>query len=321
MRTSRPGAHRAFRPRPGRGRRHATGPRGAQGEHPSAVARRGPCRHRRGRMGPRGAERRRLRRRLRRAARDDRAGHRRGGLRRFAMLRRAAAAGFDLVEIHAAHGYLLHEFLSPLTNRRGDGYGGAFANRVRLTLEVLDAVRSVWPERLPVWVRLSCTDWAEGGWDLEQSIALARLAGARGADLIDCSSGGNLAGARPAGARLPGGAGGAGPPRGGPAHRGRWHDHRRRRRPTQSCAAGRPTACCSPASCCAIPIGPCGRPANWGSPSRGRRSTSGPARSGRRHGVGSSGRGRGRPVAQVAAGQRLAAAPGRLFPPGFGLRS
>jgi 2,4-dienoyl-CoA reductase-like NADH-dependent reductase (Old Yellow Enzyme family) len=103
---------------------------------------------------------------------------------------RARAAGFDVVEIHAAHGYLLHEFLSPLVNARADAYGGSYDHRVRLCLEVADAVRSVWPERLPVLVRLSATDWKEGGWEIEQSVELARRLGARGVDLIDCSSGG-----------------------------------------------------------------------------------------------------------------------------------
>lgn len=105
---------------------------------------------------------------------------------------RARAAGFDVVEVHAAHGYLLHEFLSPLSNTRDDRYGGSFDNRVRLCLEVVDAVRAVWPERLPVWVRISASDWVEGGWDIEQSVALARLLAARGVNLIDCSSGGNV---------------------------------------------------------------------------------------------------------------------------------
>ena len=106
---------------------------------------------------------------------------------------RSLEAGCDVVEIHAAHGYLLHQFLSPLINTRTDQYGGSFDNRVRLALEVVDAVRRVWPERLPVFVRISCTDWADGGWDLEQSIELARRLKARGVDLIDCSSGGGVA--------------------------------------------------------------------------------------------------------------------------------
>lgn len=110
--------------------------------------------------------------------------------------RRALDAGFDFVEIHAAHGYLLHEFLSPLSNRRTDNYGGSFENRTRLLLEVVDAVRSVWPERLPLFVRISATDWAEGGWNPDESVALARLLRERGVDLVDCSSGGNVADAK-----------------------------------------------------------------------------------------------------------------------------
>ena len=106
---------------------------------------------------------------------------------------RALTAGFDVVEVHAAHGYLLHEFMSPLSNTRTDAYGGSFDNRIRFCLEVVDAVRAVWPERLPVFVRISATDWVDGGWDIEQSIALARRLKARGVDLIDCSSGGNIA--------------------------------------------------------------------------------------------------------------------------------
>jgi 2,4-dienoyl-CoA reductase-like NADH-dependent reductase (Old Yellow Enzyme family) len=109
-----------------------------------------------------------------------------------AAARRALAAGFRIVEIHAAHGYLLHEFLSPLTNRRRDGYGGTLENRARLLLDVVRAVREVWPDDLPLLVRISATDWVPGGWDLEQSIQLARLLKAEGGvDLIDCSSGGN----------------------------------------------------------------------------------------------------------------------------------
>ncbi len=110
--------------------------------------------------------------------------------------RRALAAGFRVIELHGAHGYLLHEFLSPLSNTRSDEYGGAFENRVRFTLETVDAVRSVWPERLPLLVRLSATDWVDGGWDIEQSVDLSRRLKQRGVDLIDCSSGGNVSGAR-----------------------------------------------------------------------------------------------------------------------------
>jgi 2,4-dienoyl-CoA reductase-like NADH-dependent reductase (Old Yellow Enzyme family) len=103
---------------------------------------------------------------------------------------RALAAGFQGVEIHSAHGYLLHEFLSPLSNRRTDQYGGSFENRIRLLGEVVDAVRAVWPADLPLFVRISATDWTDGGWDVEQSVALARVLATRGVDLIDVSSGG-----------------------------------------------------------------------------------------------------------------------------------
>jgi len=109
---------------------------------------------------------------------------------------RALAAGFDVIEVHAAHGYLIHEFLSPLSNARADGYGGTFENRARVCLEIVEAVRDVWPEQRPLFVRISATDWTDGGWDIDQSIALARLLRDRGVDLIDCSSGGNVAGAR-----------------------------------------------------------------------------------------------------------------------------
>jgi|SRR5579871_148110 len=107
-----------------------------------------------------------------------------------AAAQRAVRAGFDVVEIHAAHGYLIHEFLSPLVNTRSDAYGGSFDNRVRLCLEVVDAVRGVWPERLPLFVRVSATDWTAGGWDIEQTVELARRLKTRGVDLVDCSSGG-----------------------------------------------------------------------------------------------------------------------------------
>lgn len=107
--------------------------------------------------------------------------------------RRAHQAGFRVIEIHAAHGYLLHEFLSPLSNQRADAYGGSFENRTRLVREVVTAVRGAWPEQLPLLVRISATDWIEGGWDIEQSIALARQLKPLGVDFIDCSSGGNAA--------------------------------------------------------------------------------------------------------------------------------
>jgi 2,4-dienoyl-CoA reductase-like NADH-dependent reductase (Old Yellow Enzyme family) len=116
-------------------------------------------------------------------------------IRRFGeAARRADLAGFDVVEIHMAHGYLLHEFLSPLSNKRNDRYGGDLAGRIRLPLMVAVAVRETFPAHLPVFVRISATDWTEGGWDLEQSIAFARELQRAGLDLIDCSSGGNVAG-------------------------------------------------------------------------------------------------------------------------------
>ena len=108
-----------------------------------------------------------------------------------AATRRALTAGFDLVEVHAAHGYLLHEFLSPLSNARTDAYGGDLAGRMRLVLEVVEDVRAVWPDDQPVVLRISASDWVEGGWTVEDSVALAKEAAARGVDLVDCSSGGN----------------------------------------------------------------------------------------------------------------------------------
>jgi 2,4-dienoyl-CoA reductase-like NADH-dependent reductase (Old Yellow Enzyme family) len=103
---------------------------------------------------------------------------------------RALAAEMQIVEIHAAHGYLLHQFLSPLSNTRTDRYGGSFENRVRLLREVVAAIRSVWPDALPIGVRLSSSDWTEGGWTVEETTELATLLAADGADFIDCSSGG-----------------------------------------------------------------------------------------------------------------------------------
>lgn len=116
-------------------------------------------------------------------------------------VRRARAAGFDIVEIHAAHGYLLHQFLSPVSNQRSDAYGGSFENRCRLLVEIVEAARAEWPEELPLFVRISATDWLDqGGWDLTQSVKLARLLKEKGVDLIDVSSGGNVATAQiPAG--------------------------------------------------------------------------------------------------------------------------
>jgi 2,4-dienoyl-CoA reductase-like NADH-dependent reductase (Old Yellow Enzyme family) len=113
-----------------------------------------------------------------------------------AATKRALAAGYEWLEVHAAHGYLAHEFLSPLSNRRRDDYGGSFENRIRFLLETVRGVRAVWPENLPLTVRLSCTDWAEGGWTIDESVELARHLKTEGVDLIDCSSGGSAPAAK-----------------------------------------------------------------------------------------------------------------------------
>ena len=105
---------------------------------------------------------------------------------------RANAAGARLIELHSAHGYLLHSFLSPLSNQRTDQYGGPFENRIRIVCEVTAAVRKVWPEKYPLWMRISATDWVEGGWTVEESVELARNLHPMGVDLFDCSSGGNV---------------------------------------------------------------------------------------------------------------------------------
>jgi len=105
---------------------------------------------------------------------------------------RALEAGFRVIEIHAAHGYLISEFLSPLANHRTDEYGGSFENRIRLLLEVVSAIRESWPERAPLFVRISSTDWVEGGWTVGESVELAKCLKKCGVDLIDCSSGGNV---------------------------------------------------------------------------------------------------------------------------------
>jgi len=108
-----------------------------------------------------------------------------------AAAERAQRIGFDMIELHMAHGYLMHEFLSPLSNRRSDGYGGSRDNRMRLPLETFEAVRAVWPADKPIWVRVSATDWIEGGWEVDDTVAFARELKALGCDLIDVSSGGN----------------------------------------------------------------------------------------------------------------------------------
>ena len=103
---------------------------------------------------------------------------------------RALLSGFKLIEIHAAHGYLIHQFLSPLSNHRTDSYGGSFENRVRLLLEIVRAIHTVWPQNLPLFVRISATDWVEGGWNADETVQLATLLKMENVDLIDCSSGG-----------------------------------------------------------------------------------------------------------------------------------
>ncbi|MGH8148040.1 MAG: NADH:flavin oxidoreductase/NADH oxidase [Rhodanobacteraceae bacterium] len=109
-----------------------------------------------------------------------------------AAAQRSRKAGFEVVELHAAHGYLLHEFLSPLSNTRSDEYGGTLENRARLLREVIAAVREAWPAPMPLWVRVSATDWTPGGWDIDECVQLARMLKDDGVDLIDCSSGGNV---------------------------------------------------------------------------------------------------------------------------------
>jgi 2,4-dienoyl-CoA reductase-like NADH-dependent reductase (Old Yellow Enzyme family) len=106
---------------------------------------------------------------------------------------RALEAGYRVIEIHAAHGYLLHEFLSPVSNHRTDEYGGSFENRIRLLTEVVSEVQSVWPADLPLFVRISATDWVEGGWNVDESVELSSVLKKKGVDLIDCSSGGMVA--------------------------------------------------------------------------------------------------------------------------------
>ena len=107
--------------------------------------------------------------------------------------KRALQAGFKVIELHGAHGYLLNEFMSPLSNKRTDEYGGSFENRVRFLLEVIAAVRTEWPETLPLFLRISASDWCDGGWTVEDSVRLAGVVREKGIDLVDCSSGGVVA--------------------------------------------------------------------------------------------------------------------------------
>jgi 2,4-dienoyl-CoA reductase-like NADH-dependent reductase (Old Yellow Enzyme family) len=113
-----------------------------------------------------------------------------------AATQRAIAAGFKVIELHGAHGYLLHEFLSPVSNKRTDEYGGSFENRIRFMLEVVAAVQEVWPVENPLFVRISATEWTEGGWTADDSVALAKILKDKGVDLLDCSSGGNVVNAK-----------------------------------------------------------------------------------------------------------------------------
>jgi 2,4-dienoyl-CoA reductase-like NADH-dependent reductase (Old Yellow Enzyme family) len=109
---------------------------------------------------------------------------------------RALQAGYQVVEIHAAHGYLIHQFLSPYSNQRTDAYGGSFENRIRLLVDIVDAINTVWPADLPLFVRLSATDWVEGMWDEQQSVQLSTILKTKGVDVIDCSTGGNIPGVK-----------------------------------------------------------------------------------------------------------------------------
>ena len=140
---------------------------------------------------------------------------------------RALAAGFEWLEIHAAHGYLLHSFYSPVSNKRTDTYGGSFENRIRFLLETVRVVRPVWPDHLPLTVRISGTDWIEGGWTVEDSVELARRLKSEGVDLVDCSSGGGVFNAKiPVGTWLSGAHFGRCPERRGYPDRCGRADHR-----------------------------------------------------------------------------------------------
>ena len=113
-----------------------------------------------------------------------------------AAAKRSLEAGFQIIELHGAHGYLLHEFLSPVSNKRTDAYGGSFENRIRFLLEIIARVQTVWPEDLPLFVRISATDWTEEGWSAEDSVELAKVLKTKGVDLVDCSTGGNVSGVK-----------------------------------------------------------------------------------------------------------------------------
>ena len=113
-----------------------------------------------------------------------------------AAAKRALEAGFKVIEVHAAHGYLINEFLSPLSNQRKDEYGGSFENRIRLLLEVVKAIKRVWPENYPLFIRISATDWIENGWQIEDSVRLSKILKTKGVHLIDCSSGGVISGVK-----------------------------------------------------------------------------------------------------------------------------
>jgi len=113
-----------------------------------------------------------------------------------AAAKRALIAGYKVIEIHAAHGYLIHQFLSPLSNHRADIYGGSFENRIRLLIEIIKEVQTVWPQTLPLFIRISATDWVEGGWNIDESVQLSSILKDKGVDLIDCSSGGLVPHAR-----------------------------------------------------------------------------------------------------------------------------
>jgi len=174
----------------GRGSRHPTGARRAQGEHRAALERR--QRHSsRGRRLANGRPQRDSVPALGSGPAELNTAEIPGIVEAFARAARwAREAGFELLEIHAAHGYLLHQFLSPLSNRRRDGYGGSFDGRTRIVCQVASAVRAAWPETFPLFVRISATDWVDGGWNLDDSVQLSRRLRECGVDLVDCSSGG-----------------------------------------------------------------------------------------------------------------------------------